>query len=191
MDLAAQRSAFIHEVDAKIATGNPFRKEEAIDLLASLGDTESIAKIEKLTGDPTPAVINHALTALGNLRSENSIPLIKGVIEKNQERPDGYSDSIRIYAIEALGNIQSPKALEILSNELNRKDITINLYVTKALQKIGSKEAIPLLKGYRAFLEGTIKSIPSTKEEAVLKAFWEEAQRQVDSAISEIESKTQ
>lgn len=187
--IGVERTEIWKDVNEKIATGNPYRKQEAIEILVAMGDPESVKEIGKLTEDKTPSVVNRALNALGELKSEESIPLIDQVFEANQIRQDGYGESIRINAVNALGDIGSEKSVDMLSNELSKRNVSFGYYVVEALGKIGSAKSLPQLEEYKTFLNENLANMPQDEELGEYRYIWEQSAKQVDEAISKIKTK--
>jgi len=174
------------EINAKIDTGNPYRKQEAIEQLISIGDRPSIERIEELTQDNTPAVVNRALSALGELKSAESIPIIEEAFNENEIRQDGYGKSIRINAVNALGEIGSENSVDVLAAALAKKDVSFGSYVVDAMKKIGSKKSLPYLEEYKAFLDNQLENMPKDEEIGEYRYIWEQADKQVKEAIDQL-----
>lgn len=178
------------EIESKIESGNPYKKQEAIETLVSIGDEKSIKTIEQLTEDKTPSVVNRALLALGELKSEESIPLIDKVFEANRIRQDGYGESIRINAVDALGNIGSEKSIDMLGAELSKKNASFGSHVIGAMEKIGSNKALPYLEEYKTFLDEQLSNLPGAEEIGEYRYVWEQFAKQVNEAIDKIKEKS-
>ncbi len=182
-----ERAEIWKEIDSKIDSGNPYRKQEAIEALVAIGDEASIKAIQKLTEDKTPSVINRALVALGELKSVESIPTIDEVFEANRIRQDGYGESIRINAIDALGNIRSEKSVDMLGTELSKKNnASLGAHMVTALEKIGSTKALPYLEEYNTFLDEQLANLPGAEEIGEYRYVWEQFSKQVKEAIDKI-----
>lgn len=179
------------EIDTKIASGNPYRKQEAIETLVAIGDEASIKTIEKLTEDKTPSVVNQALVALGELKNEESIPLINEVFEANRIRQDGYGESIRINAVNALGSIGSEKSVDMLGTELEKRNVSFGTNVVAAIEKIGSPKALPYLEKYKTFLDEQLANMPGAEEIGEYRYVWEQAGKQVNEAIEKLKGGSQ
>lgn len=178
------------EISAKIDSGNPYRKQEAIEELVTIGDPASIRQIEDLTKDKTPSVVNRALNALGELKSEDSIPLIEEVFNTNEIRQDGYGESIRINAINALGDIGSGKSIDMLGTELSNRNLILSSYIVTALDKIGSEKSLPYLEEYQSFLTEQLANMPGAEEIGEYRFVWEQADKQVKETIDKIKGKS-
>jgi HEAT repeat protein len=104
------------------------------------------------------------LFALGQLRSESSLPQIVELAQDKRVR-----DQLRIQALDALGHIASPKATPALLECLRRKGFfsggeqpNIRLAAAKALVAIGTPEA-------RAALQKTVEAEPKGEEREALR----------------------
>lgn len=182
----AEQTETWKEINSKIESGNPYKKQEAIETLVAIGDEASVQAIQKLTEDKTPSVINRALVALGELKSEESIPLIDKVFEDNQVRQDGYGESIRINAVDALGAIGSEKSVEMLGNELSKRNVSFGSHVVGALEKIGSAKALPYLEEYNTFFDEQLANMPGAEEIGEYRYVWEQSAKQVKEAIEKL-----
>lgn len=170
-----------------IETGNPYKKEEAIAALVGIGDEASVKEIERLTKDRTPAVVNWALRALGELKSVESIPLISEVFEMNRIREDGHGGGIQISAMDALGEIGSEKAVEILGRALSKVNMNLDSHIVAAMVKIGSESALPFLEEHKVFVEEQLAiAMDDENEFNPFRHIWEEAEKQVNEAIGKI-----
>lgn len=187
----AERAPELKEIDAKIASGNPYKKQEAIETLVSIGDEASVKAIGQLTEDKTPSVVNRALVALGELKSVESIPLIEEVFEANQIRQDGYGESIRINAVDALGAIGSEKSVDMLGEELSKRNVSFGSHVVGAMEKIGSKKALPYLDSYKTFLDEQLANMPRAEEIGEYRYVWEQSAKQVNEAIDKLQGGSQ
>lgn len=176
------------EISGKIASENPYRKQEAIEELVKIGDEASVRQIEEFANDRTPAVVNSALNALGELKSEASIPLIDEVFKANEVRQDGYGESIRINAIDALGAIGSEKSVDMLGAQLPKRNLILGSYVVTAMGKIGSEKSLPYLEEYQRFLNEQLANMPGAEEIGEYRYVWEQADKQVKEAIDKIKS---
>lgn len=176
----------LEEIREKIASGNPYRKQEAIEKLIAIGDGISVRQIEELAKDRTPSVVNRALDALGELKSETSIPLIDEVFKTNEIRQDGYGESIRINAINALGEIGSEQSIDMLGAELPKRNLILGSHVVTAMEKIKSEKSLPFLEEYQAFLNEQLANMPGAEEVGEYRYVWEQASKQVKEAIDTI-----
>lgn len=177
---------YMDEIEVKIASGNPYRQQEAIEALVDIGDEASIRQIEALAKDDTPSVVNRALRALGELDSDSSIPLIEEVFEDNRIRQDGHGESIRINAVMALGEIGSEASVDMLGKELGRRNVSFGFHVVEALEKIDSENSLPYLEKYGTFLEDNLAKLPGAEEIGEYRYVWEQAVERNKEAINSI-----
>jgi HEAT repeat protein len=103
------------------------------------------------------------LFALGQLRSESSLPQIAELAQDKRVR-----EQLRVQALEALGHIASPKALPALLECLRRKGFfgggeppNIRMAAARALAALGTPEA-------RAALQKTADTEPKGEERELL-----------------------
>ena len=176
----------LDEVKMKIETGNPYRQQEAIDVLVGIGDAAAVAQIEALAKDDTPSVVNRSLQALGELKSEASIPLINEVFAENEIRQDGHGESIRINAVMALGEIGSEESVPLLGEELEKRNVSFGSHVVEAMIRIGSEKSLPYLKEYETFLDEQLANMPGADVIGEYRFVWEQAAKQTKEAIEKI-----
>jgi HEAT repeat protein len=89
------------------------------------------------SGDP--AVVRHAIYALGELRVKDAVPPILGFLRN----PD---PEIRQNAVFALGSIKDARAVDHLLERLRDQDNVVREYAAAALENIGDPRVVPQLR---------------------------------------------
>lgn len=120
---------------------DPRLREEAVRVLGKLGDDTAektlIDALKDRKGN-TPGIRAEAARSLGMLRSRAALTFLVDAMRE----PD---DALRNYAIDALGEVGDPRAVEPLIDELNGFRRGGRAGVIQALGKLQGGEAIPHL----------------------------------------------
>jgi HEAT repeat protein len=111
--------------------------------------------------DPDMRVACEAIRGCGRLLGEEAVPVVAASIEKNRNRPDGHGDIVAETAVEVLGEIASPKAVPVLTAELQRPevlegDLEYGSELVRALARTGTPEARNAIAAYAEGLAGRI-----------------------------------
>ena len=119
---------------------------DTIEILAEIGDPAAANVIITNLGARDSSVRDAAKKALIKLHSTAVNPLIRFLRKKESENDWFTSSDIRVTAIEILGKIGDPNAVNILIRCLRADDYSETEAAAKALGKIGDHRAIPHLK---------------------------------------------
>lgn len=165
-------------------------REEKFRILSEKGDSgdkDQADAIAKFLTDKDSEVVGRACFNLGYLGARNYISEIREfLVSKDQnllvlclsglalmvDDRDGYlfdqifpllkqeSKLVRMSAIEALGNIRSQKALEVLVESFDKEVPAVQYEIVRALGKTGDKNALPLLRAYKKAISAMDHSVP-------------------------------
>jgi hypothetical protein len=142
----------------------PRVRRTAVRALWKLGGPVAEPHLVAQMKETDAETMQEILFALGQLRSESSLPQIVELAQDKRVR-----DQLRIQALDALGHIASPKATPALLECLRRKGFfsggeqpNIRLAAAKALVAIGTPEA-------RAALQKTVEAEPKGEEREALR----------------------
>ena len=125
----------------------PRVRRTAVRALRKLGGPVAEPHLLARMKDTDGETMQEILFALGQLRSEMSLPQVTELAQDKRVR-----EGLRIQAMDTLGHIASPKALPVLQEGLRRKGFfgggeppAIRLAAAKALVAIGTPEALAML----------------------------------------------
>lgn len=126
----------------------PRVRRTAVRALWKLGGPVAEPHLLARMKDTDGETMQEILFALGQLRSEGSLPQVTELAQDKRVR-----ERLRIQAMDTLGQIASPKALPVLQDGLRRKGFfgggeppAIRLAAAKALVAIGTPEALAVVQ---------------------------------------------
>ncbi len=111
----------------------------AINILGDIGSGNSVEHLIPLLKDGD---INVCTAALESLSKINDPRKVQPVIKKIQQEKDPW---VKIFAIEALSNIDDPGIIPVLLDVLDEGSAAVSLAVLKKLSRIGNMDTVKLL----------------------------------------------
>jgi HEAT repeat protein len=93
---------------------------------------------------PEPGIRNSAAKALGQIGHPGAVKPLISALQSGKE-PD-FTSSSQVGAAEALGMIKDPQAVRPLIKALSHKNDCVREEAIKALEKIGTSEALAAIK---------------------------------------------
>ena len=145
---AQDKIGLVHRLIIRIAdNSNVGRRNAATELFVQWGSVCVPPLIEHLTqvNEDTQKVL---IDVLGDIRDPRAIsPLVNDILGKGslEEASAGFADNLRSAALEALGKIRPPEAVEKVIPFLNKENPLLTFSAIKALELIGSPLAVPHL----------------------------------------------
>jgi len=161
-------------VEQKVHSANPFDQSEGIASLELQKGQDSVRQLEGLLNSASPEEIMEAVRALGRLEAKHPIDKLEKLYKASMTREDGHGLSIRTAIIDALGSIQDERTVDFLGRELSAHESLMHKeHLLDALEKIGSKRALPYLEKYlKSLSEHPAENFPELQflmEQAQLK----------------------
>lgn len=127
-----------------------FVRREVAYALGGIKSHAAVAPlVSLLTTDKEMSVRAAAAVALGRIKDESAvIPLAKVIQQQAPKKKAGEYEFVRRAAVEALGQIHNPAAVQVLIDTLANEKNSIDTRRTAAtaLGKIGSNSAVPALR---------------------------------------------
>ncbi len=100
---------------AELDHSDPDIRELALDTIGTLNPQNAFAIIAPFVSVPDPEIRETADCNLGDIQDDRSIPVLISLAENDP------IETVRAEALQALANYQSPKILQCLIDEINRK----------------------------------------------------------------------
>ena len=139
---------WVHRLIERIAdNSNVGRRNAAAELFVQWGSLSVpplLAHLNQVNEDTQKVLID----VLGDIRDPRAIsPLVNDILGKGslEEASVGFADNLRSAALEALGKIRPPEAVEKVIPFLNKSNPLLTFSAIKALELIGSPLAVPYL----------------------------------------------
>jgi len=139
---------WVHRLIERIAdNSNVGRRNAAAELFVQWGSLSVpplLAHLNQVNEDTQKVLID----VLGDIRDPRAIsPLVNDILGKGslEEASVGFADNLRSAALEALGKIRPPEAVEKVIPFLNKANPLLTFSAIKALELIGSPLAVPHL----------------------------------------------
>lgn len=134
-------------LDRIVKNDNVGRRNAALEVFLQWGKLSVPTLLTRLRGlneDTQKALID----VLGDIRDPRAVtPLLRDILSGGpiEEVSAGFADNLRSSALEAVGKIRSPHAVEQILFFLNKDNPLLTFSAIKALELIGSAEAVPRL----------------------------------------------
>lgn len=178
-------AGFVDDAHLKEAllSDNPYMKTDAIVYLEREGSEKSMQTLKGLLWDPTPTVVMEAASALARKSDESFTRELIEVFNANRKRVDGYGEPIRVSIIDALGEIGSVDAAELLGEEFFTKgSLMYRDHIVDALARIGGSASSYYLEQYLSFLIDN----PPPEDWYEMESAWKQAMEKVQNTIASI-----
>jgi HEAT repeat protein len=124
----------VKHVKACCQDENPKVVSEAARCLLEYGDEFGVEIVMQLLNSHSTEHVNHAVSLIGTYQINEAVPVLIGLLEKQEITRTDYLDKIPV--VKALGEIGDPKSIEALRNLASSKSILFKSTVERLKEEI-------------------------------------------------------
>ena len=110
---------------------------------------------------PEPGVVCAAIQSLVRIEGARALDDVRGFLDKNRERIDGFQSVVLPVGVKALAGIDDPRSVTLLEREVDEvvkpaEEFEYGSHIVKALARLNRTEGRPVLSSYASWLRSRI-----------------------------------